>query len=118
MRGSGHSAPCSHGSDCTRGLGFLWGALLPFVLRVVAGACVGRGTGQPRMPPRERQHERLGGDWGILSHALERLFGAVTPLERRDEDDALWFYIAGRRPQMRGYLKPALNRKERAGFQV
>ena len=31
--------------------------LSPFVLRVVAGACVGRGSGQPRMPPRERQHE-------------------------------------------------------------
>ena len=39
----------------------LMGALLPFVLRVVAGACVGRWTGQPRMPPRERQHEGLGG---------------------------------------------------------
>ena len=37
------------------------GALLPFVLRVVAGACVGRGSGQPRMPPQERQHEGLGG---------------------------------------------------------
>ena len=37
----------------------LMGALLPFVLRVVAGACVGRWTGQPRMPPRERQHEGL-----------------------------------------------------------
>ena len=37
----------------------LMGALLPFVLRVVAGACVGRGSGQPRMPPRERQHEGL-----------------------------------------------------------
>ena len=35
----------------------LMGALLPFVLKVVAGACVGRRTGQPRMPPRERQHE-------------------------------------------------------------
>ena len=40
------------------------GALLPFVLRVVAGACVGRGSGQPRMPPRERQHEGLGGGLG------------------------------------------------------
>ena len=37
----------------------LMGALLPFVLRVVAGACVGRWTGQPRMPPRERLHEGL-----------------------------------------------------------
>ena len=35
------------------------GELLPFVLRVVAGACVGRWTGQPRMPPQERQHEGL-----------------------------------------------------------
>ena len=55
-------------------------------LGAVAGACVGRGSGQPRMPPQERRHEGLGGDWGILSHALERSFGAVTPLERRDED--------------------------------
>ena len=38
----------------------LRGALLPFVLRVVAGACVGRGSGQPRMPPRERLHEGVG----------------------------------------------------------
>ena len=30
---------------------------MPFVLRVVAGTCVGRGTGQPRMPPQERLHE-------------------------------------------------------------
>ena len=44
----------------------LWGALLPFVLRVVAGACVGRGSGQPRMPPRERQHEGLGGIGGFF----------------------------------------------------
>ena len=44
-------------SDGTRGFWFCGGALLPFVLRVVAGACVGRWTGQPRMPPRERQHE-------------------------------------------------------------
>ena len=29
-------------------------------LGAVAGACVGRWTGQPRMPPRERQHEGLG----------------------------------------------------------
>ena len=38
-----------------------WGALLPFVLRVVAGACVGRRTGQPRMPPQERLHEEFRG---------------------------------------------------------
>ena len=35
-----------------------------FVLRVVAGACVGRWTGQPRMPPRERQHEGFLVLWG------------------------------------------------------
>ena len=44
-------------SDGTRGFWFCRGALLPFVLRAVAGACVGRWTGQPRMPPRERLHE-------------------------------------------------------------
>ena len=42
------------------------GTMLPFVLRVVAGACVGRGSGQPRMPPRERQHEGLGGIGGFF----------------------------------------------------
>ena len=56
-------------------------------LGAVAGACVGRGSGQPRMPPRERQHEGFWFfGWGIVSHALERPFGAVAPLERRDED--------------------------------
>ena len=40
-------------------------------LGAVAGACVGRWTGQPRMPPRERLHEGLGGDWGIVSQAQE-----------------------------------------------
>ena len=44
----------------------LMGALLLFVLRVVAGACVGRGSGQPRMPPQERQHEGLGGIGGFF----------------------------------------------------
>ena len=38
----------------------LRGALLLFVLRAVAGACVGRWTGQARMPPRERLHEGVG----------------------------------------------------------
>ena len=45
--GSGHAAPCHLRRDGTRVK-----ALLPFVLRAVAGACVGRWTGQPRMPPR------------------------------------------------------------------
>ena len=58
----------------------LWGALLPFVLRVVAGACVGRWTGQPRMPPRERQHEGFWFFvWGIVSHAQEWSCGAAPP---------------------------------------
>ena len=38
-------------------------------LGAVAGACVGRGSGQPRMPPRERQHEGLGGGGGFF-HTL------------------------------------------------
>ena len=28
-------------------------------LGAVAGVCVGRRSGQPRMPPRERQHEEV-----------------------------------------------------------
>ena len=45
----------------------LMGALLPFVLRVVAGACVGRGSGQPTACRRvERQHEGLGGIGGFF----------------------------------------------------
>ena len=46
--------------------------LLPFVLRVVAGACVGRRTGQARMPPRERRHDGLGG-LGVSFRATCRL---------------------------------------------
>ena len=37
-----------------------WGDYFAVGLGAVAGACVGRWTGQPRMPPRERQHEGLG----------------------------------------------------------
>ena len=53
----------SNGEACPPGGGdsgmtMVWG-LLSFVLKAVAGACVGRWTGQPRMPPRERQHEGL-----------------------------------------------------------
>ena len=51
---------------------FFGGALLPFVLRVVAGACVGRGTGQPRMPPQERQHEGVG--FFVLADAVAVCF--------------------------------------------
>ena len=35
------------------------GALLCFILMFVAGACVGRRTGQARMPPVDRLHEGL-----------------------------------------------------------
>ena len=55
---------CRHRVTARGVFGFVGGALLLFVLRVVAGACVGRWTGQPRMPPRERQHEGLGGGLG------------------------------------------------------
>ena len=61
----------------------LWRTLSPFVLRVVAGACVGRGSGQPRMPPQERQHEGLGGlgdcftHSGAASHACRRGSGST-----------------------------------------
>ena len=85
MTMGGDSFTCS-GEDGTRGLGD-WGILsqaqerrheevfglgdsFAVGLGAVAGACVGRGSGQPRMPPRERQHEGLG-DWGILSQAQE-----------------------------------------------
>ena len=54
----------------------LWRTLSPFVLRVVAGACVGRGSGQPRMPPRERQHEGLGGLGDSFAVGLGAVAGA------------------------------------------
>ena len=64
-------------SGSTRGFDFLfWGALLPFVLRVVAGACVGRRSGQPRMPPQERQHEGLGGLGDSFAVGLGAVAGA------------------------------------------
>ena len=40
------------------GMTMVW-ELLSFGLKAIAGACVGRWTGQPRMPPQERQHEGL-----------------------------------------------------------
>ena len=79
-------------SGSTRGFDFLfWGALLLFVLRVVAGACVGRGSGQPRMPPRERLHEGLGGIGGLFhmlrsgsTRGFDFLFwGALSPFVLR-----------------------------------
>ena len=44
----------------------LMGALLPFVLRVVAGACVGRWTGQPTAAAGGAAARGVRGDWGIL----------------------------------------------------
>ena len=38
------------------GMTTVW-VLLRFILTAVAGACVGRRTGQARMPPVDRQHE-------------------------------------------------------------
>ena len=68
----------------------------PFVLRVVAGACVGRWTGQPRMPPRERLHEGLGGLGDSFAVGLGAVAGAcvdhgsgqarMPPQERRHEE--------------------------------
>ena len=89
LRGAGAGAPIRrrHAAGATRQavlmrflfLRFCGGALSPFVLRVVAGACVGRGSGQPRMPPRERQHEGLGvGGFNPLRGA-----GAGAPIRRR-----------------------------------
>ena len=40
------------------------GALLPLVPRAVAGACVGGGSGRPRMPPPERLREDVNIDVG------------------------------------------------------
>ena len=42
-------------------------------------------SGHGAVPPQERRHEGVVFR-GIFSHARERPFGAVTPLERRDED--------------------------------
>ena len=59
--GSGNAKRSFAGRIPKRSLGTTQrgGALLLFVLKAVAGACVGRWTGQPRMPPQERQHEGL-----------------------------------------------------------
>ena len=51
---------CRLRRDGTR-MFLIWGDSFAVGLGAVAGACVGRGSGQPRMPPRERQHEGLGG---------------------------------------------------------
>ena len=80
------------------GLVFLfWRTLLPFVLRAVAGACVGRRSGQPRMPPRERQHEELGGLGDLIRCAgrpQEWSFGAVPPQERTARGGLVFFVLA------------------------
>ena len=64
--------PATHAAAGAAARGVLFFSLVclvPVVRAYVAGACVGRRTGQPRMPPRERLHEGLGGDWGIVSHS-------------------------------------------------
>ena len=68
----------------------LWRTLLPFVLRAVAGACVGRRTGQPRMPPQERLHEGFWFFvWGIVSHAYAVLC-VIVFLVRQILPDSRW----------------------------
>ena len=57
--------PATHaaaGAAARGALIFCFGDSFAVGLRAVAGACVGRGSGQPRMPPQERQHE---GFWGL-----------------------------------------------------
>ena len=83
----------------------LMGALLPFVLRLVAGACVGRWTGQARMPPRERQHEGLGGLGDSFAVGLGAVAGAwvdhrsgqtrMPPQSDGTRVKALWFFGVG-----------------------
>ena len=87
------------------GLGGDLGDSFAVGLGAVAGAWVDHRSGQTRMPPQSDGTRRFL-VWGILSHARERRnegvrveglircagrtqerpFGAVTPLERRDED--------------------------------
>ena len=66
---SGHAAPCHLRRDGTRGFNFLfWGFFHTL------------GSGQTRMPPRERLHEGFWFFvWGIVSHAQEWSCGAVPP---------------------------------------
>ena len=67
---------------------FVLGDSFAVGLGAVAGAWVDHRSGQTRMPPQERRHERVRVE-GLIrcaGRALERPFGAVTPLERRDED--------------------------------
>ena len=57
----------------------------------------GGPASQPQ-PPVERQHEGLGGLGDLIrcaGRAQERPFGAVTPLERRDEYYALFVFVGG-----------------------
>ena len=85
-----------------RGFWFFWGTLLPFVLRVVAGACVGRWTGQPRMPPQERLHEGVSFFvWRFYVPPQERTArgGLVSGLRAASGED-------GTRGLVPGYVPP------------
>ena len=87
MAGGPARHACRRGSGSTRVFWFCGGALLPFVLRVVAGACVGRWTGQATAAAggaAARGVRGIGGRIRCAGRGLERSFGAVTPLERRD----------------------------------
>ena len=95
--GLGDSFTCS-GETARGGFDFLfWGALSPFVLRVVAGACVGRWTGQPTAAAGGAAARGVRGDWGILlrldweplrERTLDHRSGQtrMPPQERRHEE--------------------------------
>ena len=63
------------------------------------GDCFTRsGAASQPQPPVERLHEGLGGLGDLIrcaGRAQERPFGAVTPLERRDEYYALFVFVGG-----------------------
>ena len=69
------------------------------VAPVSEGDCFTRsGAASQPQPPVERQHEGLGGLGDLIrcaGRAQERPFGAVTPLERRDEYYALFVFVGG-----------------------
>ena len=68
---------------------FVWGDYFAFGLRAVAGAWVGRWTGQPRMPPQERRHEGLGGLGGFFHTPWSN---ATPPCGGAGEDEGAWAF--------------------------